>query len=124
MWTLALHGGARVAVVAADHVQRPAGPVGIGIRSVGLTAPSIRAEWCDAFGAVTRGQVPLELRAGEPGPVLGRDAGFWLRGAGVRVLRNPDRRTARVRIVAPRARTVTCQSTHPVRQLPNDGGTT
>ncbi|GAA0969492.1 hypothetical protein GCM10009555_016720 [Acrocarpospora macrocephala] len=93
MWTLALRGGARVAVVA--------------------------AEWCDAFGVVTRGRVQLELRDGEPGPVLGRDAGFWLRGTGVRALRNPGRRTARVRIVTPRA--VTCQSTHSVRQLPNDG---
>jgi hypothetical protein len=54
VWTLALRGGARVAVVS--------------------------AEWCDAFGDVTRGRVQLELRDGEPGPVLGRDAGFWLRG--------------------------------------------
>ena len=91
MWTLALRGGARVAVVA--------------------------AQWYDAFGVVTRGRVQLELRDGELGPVLGRDAGFWLRGTGVRALRNPGRRTARVRIVTPRARTVTCQSTHPVRQL-------
>ena len=98
MRTLALRGGARVAVVAAD--------------------------WCDTFGVVTRGRMRLELRDGEPGPVLGRDAGFWLRGTGVRALRNPGRRTARVRIVTPRARTVTCQSTHPVRRLPNDGGTT
>ena len=56
----------------------------------------------DAFGVVTRGRVQLELRNGEPGPVLGRDAGFWLRGTGVRALRNPDRPTARVRIVTPR----------------------
>lgn len=76
MRTLALRGGARVTVVA--------------------------AEWCDAFGVVTRGRVQLELRDGEPGPVLGRDAGFWLRGTGVRALRNPGRRTARVRIVTPR----------------------
>jgi len=75
VWTLALRGGARVAVVA--------------------------AEWCDAFGVVTRGRVQLELRDGEPGPVLGRDAGFWLRGTGVRALRNPGRSTARVRIVTP-----------------------
>jgi len=74
--TLALRGGARVTVVA--------------------------AQWCDAFGVVTRGRVQLELRDGEPGPVLGRDAGFWLRGTGVRALRNPGRRTARVRIVTPR----------------------
>jgi hypothetical protein len=73
--TLALRGGARVAVVA--------------------------SEWRDAFGVVTRGRVQLELRDGEPGPVLGRDAGFWLRGTGVRALRNPGRRTARVRIVTP-----------------------
>ena len=95
---MALRGGARVAVLAAP--------------------------WYDAFGVVTRGRVQLELRDGEPGPVLGRDAGFWLRGTGVRTLRNPGRRTARVRIVTPRARTVTCQSTHPVPELPNDGGTT
>ncbi|WP_433469827.1 DUF6069 family protein [Spirillospora sp. CA-128828] len=87
MRTLALRGGARVAVVA--------------------------AEWCDAFGVVTRGRVQLELRDGEPGPVLGRDAGFWLRGTGVRALRNPGRRTARVRIITPKARTATCRSTHP-----------
>ena len=66
MRTLALRGGERVAVVA--------------------------AEWRDAFGVVTRGRVQLELRDGEPGPVLGRDAGFWLRGTGVRALRNPGRR--------------------------------
>ncbi|MFF4867408.1 hypothetical protein ACFY3J_38320 [Streptomyces sp. NPDC001231] len=78
---LTLRGGARVAVVA--------------------------AEWRDAFGVVTRGRVQLELRDGEPGPVLGRGAGFWLRGTGVRALRNPGRRTARVRIVTPKARTVT-----------------
>jgi hypothetical protein len=95
--TLALRGGARVTVVA--------------------------AEWCDAFGVVTRGRVQLELRDGEPGPVLGRDAGFWLRGTGVRALRNPGRRTARVRIVTP-GQDLPCQSTHPARQLPNDGGTT
>jgi hypothetical protein len=75
VWTLALRGGARVAVVA--------------------------AAWCDAFGVVTRGRVQLELRDGEPGPVLGRDAGFWLRGTGVRALRNPGRSTARVRVVTP-----------------------
>jgi hypothetical protein len=82
--TLALRGGERVAVVA--------------------------AEWRDAFGVVVRGRVQLELRDGEPGPVLGRDAGFWLRGTGVRALRNPDRRTARVRIVTP------------AHQLPKAGG--
>jgi hypothetical protein len=75
VWTLTLRGGARVAVVA--------------------------AEWRDAFGVVTRGRVQLELRDGEPGPVLGRDAGFWLRGTGVRALRNPGRRTATVRIITP-----------------------
>ena len=69
MRTRALRGGARVAVVA--------------------------AQWRDAFGVVTRGRVQLELRDGEPGPVLGRDAGFWLRGTGVRALRNPGRRPAR-----------------------------
>lgn len=93
MRTLTLPGGARAAVVA--------------------------AEWSDAFGVVTRGRVQLELRDGAPGPVLGRDAGFWLRGTGVRALRNPGRRTASVRVFTPRA--VTRQSTHPVRQLPDDG---
>ena len=61
----------------------------------------VAGEWRDAFGVVTRGRVQLELRDGEPGPVLGRDAGFWLRDTGVRALRNPGRRTARVRIVTP-----------------------
>ncbi|MEU4423548.1 DUF6069 family protein [Actinoplanes sp. NPDC024001] len=75
MRTLALRGGARVAVVA--------------------------EQWHHAFGVVTRGRVQLELRNGEPGPVLGRNAGFWLRGTGVRALRNPGRRTARLRIVTP-----------------------
>jgi hypothetical protein len=98
VWTLALRGGARVAVVA--------------------------AEWRDAFGVVTRGRVQLELRDGEPGPVLGRDAGFWLRGTGVRALRNPGRRTARVRVFTPRSRAVTCRSAHPIHQSPNNGGTT
>ncbi|RAO31134.1 hypothetical protein ONO23_03960 [Micromonospora noduli] len=75
MWTLTLRGGARAAVVT--------------------------AQWYDAFGVVTSGRVQLELRDGEPGPVLGRDAGFWLRGTGVRALRNPGRRTARVRVFTP-----------------------
>jgi hypothetical protein len=73
--TLALRGGERTAV-AAD-------------------------EWWDAFAVVTHGRVQLELRDGEPGPVLRRDAGFWLRGTGVRALRNPGRRTARLRIHTP-----------------------
>ena len=94
MRTLALRGGARVAVVA--------------------------AEWYDAFGVVTRGRVQLELRDGEPGPVLGRDAGFWLRGTGVRALRNPGRRTATVRIVTPGR--PSCQSTPYLST--DDGGTT
>ncbi|MEU5670229.1 DUF6069 family protein [Micromonospora sp. NPDC047753] len=93
MRTLTLHGGTRAEVVA--------------------------AEWHDAFGVVTSGRVQLELRDGEPGPVLGRDAGFWLRGTGVRALCNPDRRTARVRVFTPGA--VTRQSTHPVRQPPSEG---
>ncbi|MET8153802.1 DUF6069 family protein [Actinoplanes sp. NPDC049668] len=87
MWTLALRGGARVAVVA--------------------------AQWRDAFGVVTRGRVQLELRDGEPGPVLGRDAGFWLRGTGVRALRNPGRRTATVCIITPKPRnTPTTEERH------------
>lgn len=74
MPTLALRRGERVAVVA--------------------------AAWDDAFAVVTRGRVQLELRDGAPGPVLGRDAGFWLRGTGVRALHNPGRRIATVRIVS------------------------
>jgi hypothetical protein len=74
--TLALPGGARVEVVA--------------------------AVWRHAFAVVTRGRVQLELRDGRPGPVLGRDAAFWLHGTGVRALRNPGRRTATVHIVTPR----------------------
>ncbi|MFF4276726.1 hypothetical protein [Streptomyces sp. NPDC001536] len=76
MHTLTLRGGARVAVVA--------------------------AAWRDAYAVVTRGRIQLELRDGEPGPVLERDAGFWLHGTGVRALRNPGRRTARIRIATPR----------------------
>lgn len=97
MRTLALRGGARVAVVA--------------------------AEWRDAFGVVARGRVQLELHDGEPRPVLGRDAGFWLRGTGVRALRNPGRRTARVCIVTP-GPGPSHASQYPARELPNDGGTT
>jgi hypothetical protein len=67
VWTLAMRGGARVAVVA--------------------------AQWREVFGVLTGGRVQLELRDGEPGPVLGRDAGFWLGGTGVRALRNPGRST-------------------------------
>ncbi|MEV4642184.1 hypothetical protein AB0J80_33025 [Actinoplanes sp. NPDC049548] len=73
MWTLTLRGGGRVAV--------------------------LPAQWYDAFAVVVRGRVQLELRDGGPGPVLGRHAGFWLRGTGVRALRNPGRRTAQVRII-------------------------
>ena len=73
MPTLALRGGARVAVAA--------------------------AEWENAFGVVIRGRVQLELRSGAPGPILECDAGFWLRGTGVRALRNPGRRTARIHII-------------------------
>jgi hypothetical protein len=87
VWTLALRGGARVAVVA--------------------------AEWCDAFGVVTRGRVQLELRDGEPGPVLGRDAGFWLRGTGVRAPAEPRPFHGEGAHRHARVRTVTCQSTHP-----------
>jgi hypothetical protein len=105
--TLVLRGGERIAVVA--------------------------AEWRDAFGVVTRGRVQLELRDGEPGPVLRRDAGFWLRGTGVRALRNPGRRTATVRVVTRGFRTVSqlpntwrndmsqASSTHRLRRLAGTG---
>ena len=88
----------------------------------GTRVPVVAAEWCHAFGVVTRGQVQLELRNGEPGPVLGRDAGFWLRGTGVRALRNPGRRTAMVRIVTP-SQTLTSESPHAhvnYRMMEND----
>jgi hypothetical protein len=94
VWTLALWGGARVAVVA--------------------------AEWCEVFGVVTRGRVQLELGDGEPGPVLGRDAGFWLCGTGVRALRNPGRSPARVRILTPGSGPSPASQHTPVRQFPND----
>ncbi|KAB1107565.1 DUF6069 family protein [Micromonospora aurantiaca (nom. illeg.)] len=67
----------------------------------GARVPVVAAQWRHAYGVVTRGRVQLELRDGTPGPVLGRDAGFWLRGTGVRALRNPGRRTATVRILTP-----------------------
>ncbi|KUJ34482.1 hypothetical protein ADL25_40780 [Streptomyces sp. NRRL F-5122] len=74
-------------------------------------AAVVAAEWCDALGVVTRGRMQVEPHDGEPGPDLGRDAGFRLRGTGVHALRNAGHRTARVRMVTPRNRTVTCQST-------------
>ena len=98
MRTLALRGGARVTVVA--------------------------AEWYDAFGVVTRGRVQLELRDGEPGPVLGRDAGFWLRGTGVRALRNPGPSHGEGAHRHPRPGPSRASQHTPARQLPNDGGTT
>lgn len=67
----------------------------------GARVPVVAAQWHHAYGVVTRGRVQLELRDGAPGPVLGRDAGFWLHGTGVRALRNPGRRTATVRILTP-----------------------
>lgn len=67
----------------------------------GARVPVVAAQWQHAYGVVTRGRVQLELRDGSPGPTLGRDAGFWLRGTGVRALRNPGRRTATVRILTP-----------------------
>ncbi|MFC4068859.1 DUF6069 family protein [Actinoplanes subglobosus] len=85
MPTLTLRGGERVTVVA--------------------------AQWRDAFAVVTCGRVQLELRDGAPGPVLGRDAGFWLRGTGVRALHNPGRRTARIRIATPRPERYAMSST-------------
>ena len=67
----------------------------------GARVPVVAAQWQHAYGVVTRGRVQLELGDGTPGPVLGRDAGFWLRGTGVRALRNPGRRTATVRVLTP-----------------------
>ncbi|MCO8271712.1 hypothetical protein M1L60_14035 [Actinoplanes sp. TRM 88003] len=94
MRTLTLRGGARVAVNA--------------------------TEWHDAFGVVTHGRVQLELRDGEPGPVLGRAASFWLRGTGVRALRNPGRRPARLRIITPGSH---ARPASPQDQLPDTGET-
>ena len=95
MPTLALRGGARVAVVA--------------------------AQWYDAFAVVTHGHVQLELRDGEPGPVLGPGAAFWLRFTGVRALTNPGHLTARVRIVRPGAMASRSRVAHTAPR-PNDGG--
>jgi hypothetical protein len=60
-------------------------------------------EWYDAIGVgvVTRGRVQLELRHGRPGSVLGRDACLWVRGTGVRAVRNPGQSPAGVRIATP-----------------------
>ncbi|RII07905.1 hypothetical protein DSC45_34330 [Streptomyces sp. YIM 130001] len=69
----------------------------------GARTAVITEEWHDAFGVVTRGRVQLELRDGEPGPVLGHGAAFWLRGTGVRALHNPRRHTATVCIITPPA---------------------
>ncbi|MBU8860716.1 MULTISPECIES: DUF6069 family protein [unclassified Micromonospora] len=69
----------------------------------GARVPVVAARWQHTYGVVTRGRVQLKLRDGSPGPVLGRDAGFWLRGTSVRALRNPGRRTATVRILTPLA---------------------
>ncbi|MEU0117507.1 hypothetical protein ABZ137_28405 [Streptomyces bobili] len=79
----------------------------------GTRATVVAADWHDPFGVVTRGRVRLELREGEPGSVLGRDAGFWLRGTGVRALRDPGRRTARVRIARPPGPGPSQRSQHP-----------
>ncbi|MEU4478989.1 hypothetical protein AB0F68_13105 [Micromonospora sp. NPDC023966] len=49
----------------------------------------VAAEWRDAFDVVTRGRVQLELRDGQSGSVLGRAAGFWLRGIGVAARATP-----------------------------------
>ena len=92
MRTLALRGGERVAVVA--------------------------AEWYDAFGVVTRGRVQLELRDGEPGPVLGR-------GATASPGRSSDAAPGSGSAAPASAPCGTPGrvNTSPVRQLPNDGGT-
>lgn len=71
----------------------------------GARVPVDPAAWHDALGVVTRGRVQLERRDGGPGPVLGCGATFWLRGTGVRTLRNPDRTTATVLVVTPHALT-------------------
>ena len=67
----------------------------------GARVPVDAEEWYGAIGVVTRGRVQLELRDGRPGPVLGRNACFWVRGTGVRALRNPGQSPARVRIATP-----------------------
>ncbi len=83
----------------------------------------VEDEWHDAFAVVTRGRVQLELRDGRPGPVLGRDAGFWLRGTGVRALRNPGRRPATVSVLTPRTPAPTRRPGPAVRRWADDGGT-
>jgi hypothetical protein len=86
----------------------------------GVRHPVVASEWYDAYAVVVSGRVQLELRDGEPGPVLGRDAGFWLRGTGVRALRNPGLRTAWVRIATPDARRAHA-SHHTSSPTHNDG---
>jgi hypothetical protein len=81
----------------------------------------VAVEWCDAFGVVTSGRVQLEQRDGKPGPTLGRGAGFWLRGTGVRALRNPGHTRATVRIVTPADIHMTVNAS--LEQGPNQGGT-
>lgn len=71
----------------------------------GARVPVDPAAWDDALGVVTSGRVQLERRDGEPGPLLLCGATFWLRGTGVRTLRNPDSTTATVLVVTPRAPT-------------------
>lgn len=97
MRTLALRGGARIPIDPAD--------------------------WSDALFVITRGRILLERSDGTPGPVLGRDAAFWLRDTGVRAFRNPGACAATVRIL-------TRSASHPVdapipraRRSRNHGGT-
>lgn len=58
-------------------------------------------EWSRALGVVVSGRVQLELRDGEPGPVLGPDTSFWLRGTGVRALRNTGQDTVTLHVITP-----------------------
>lgn len=64
-------------------------------------------EWNDALGVVTAGRLQLSLRDSQPGPVLECGAAFWLRGTGVRALRNVGPTTARVVVITPRPSVVT-----------------
>ena len=87
----------------------------LALRS-GARVEVVAAEWHDAFGVVTRGRIQLELRDGKAGPVLRRDAGFWLRGTGVRALHNPGRSTAEVHILTPGVLMPTSTTTAPTRR--------
>jgi hypothetical protein len=89
----------------------------------GARIPIDPADWSDALFVVTRGRILLERSDGTPGPVLGRDAAFWIRDTGVRALRNPGARAATVRILTRSASDPVDASVRRAHRSPNHGGT-